>query len=57
MSYRKNLLDNPLIHARNCFITPHIAWATFEARERLMKIATDNIRQYLEGHTVNQVNI
>ena len=49
--------DNPLIHARYCFITPHIAWATFEARERLMKIATDNIRQYLEGHTVNQVNI
>lgn len=48
--------DNPLIQARNCYITPHIAWATFEARNRLMKIATDNIRQYLAGNTVNQVN-
>lgn len=48
--------DNPLIKARNCHITPHIAWATFEARQRLMQIATDNIRQYLAGHTVNQVN-
>lgn len=48
--------DNPLIAARHCYITPHIAWATFEARERLMQIAADNIRQYIDGHTVNQVN-
>ena len=48
--------DNPLIAARHCYITPHIAWATFEARERLMQIATDNIRQYIEGNIINQVN-
>ncbi len=48
--------DNPLIHARNCHITPHIAWATFEARTRLMNIAVDNIRQFLQGTTINQVN-
>ena len=48
--------DNPLIQARNCHITPHIAWATFEARQRLMGIAVDNLRQYLTGHTINQVN-
>lgn len=48
--------DNPLISARNCYITPHIAWATLEARERLMQIAADNIRQYINGNTVNQVN-
>lgn len=41
--------DNPLLTARNCFITPHIAWATVEARIRLMDIATMNIRQFIEG--------
>ncbi len=48
--------DNPLITARNCYITPHIAWATREARQRLLTIAVENIRQYLNGNTVNQVN-
>ena len=48
--------DNPLVAARNCYITPHIAWATLEARERLMQIAADNIRQYIAGNIVNQVN-
>lgn len=41
--------DNPLLTARNCFITPHVAWATVEARKRLMDIAAMNIRQFLEG--------
>lgn len=49
--------DNPLLSARNCFITPHIAWATLEARERLMRIASDNLRSYLDGRTVNNVAV
>lgn len=46
---------NLLLSARNCFITPHIAWATFEARRRLMAIAVDNIRCFLAGNPVNVV--
>lgn len=49
--------DNPLLSARNCFITPHIAWATREARGRLMRIAADNLRCYLDGRTVNNVAV
>ncbi len=49
--------DNPLLEARNCYITPHIAWATFEARQRLMKIATTNLEAFAEGKLVNVVNI
>lgn len=49
--------DNPLLSARNCFITPHIAWATLEARSRLMDIAVENIRQFVAGeNSTNQVN-
>jgi glycerate dehydrogenase len=47
---------NPLLKARNCIITPHIAWATFEARTRLVEIAAANIRAYLSGSPVNRVN-
>lgn len=47
--------DNPLLHARNCFITPHIAWASGEARQRLMQIAVDNLSGYITGKVVNNV--
>jgi glycerate dehydrogenase len=47
--------QNPLIQARNCFITPHIAWATFEARQRLMDITVDNLRCFLSGNPKNVV--
>ncbi len=47
--------DNPLPKAKNCFITPHIAWATFEARTRLMNIATENLRAFVKGNTINTV--
>lgn len=46
---------NPLIGARNCFITPHIAWATDAARKRLMQIALDNVRAFVAGKTMNVV--
>lgn len=47
--------DNPLLTAKNCLITPHIAWAAREARTRLMKIAVDNLSSFLKGNPVNQV--
>lgn len=47
--------DNPLLHAKNCLITPHIAWATFEARSRLMSTLIDNIKAYLDNKPVNVV--
>lgn len=48
--------SNPLLHAPNTFITPHIAWATKEARIRLMDTAIENLRQYLSGNPINKVN-
>lgn len=47
--------ENPLFSARNCFITPHIAWATVEARKRLIDIATDNLRCWIDGFPINNV--
>jgi glycerate dehydrogenase len=46
---------NPLLHARNCLVTPHIAWATREARARLMKIAVENVAAFLAGTPRNMV--
>ena len=48
--------DNPLLSARNCYITPHIAWASTAARERLMLIMLENIKAYQDGKPVNVVN-
>jgi glycerate dehydrogenase len=48
--------DNPLLRAKNCIITPHIAWATRAARSRLMQIAVTNIRAFLSGKPENVVN-
>lgn len=48
--------DNPLLAAKNCFITPHIAWRPLETRERLMGIAVDNFAAFLDGNNKNVVN-
>lgn len=48
--------SNPLLEAKNCIITPHISWAPKESRARLMNIAIENLKQYLEGNPVNVVN-
>lgn len=48
--------NNPLTSAKNCFITPHIAWASFEARTRLMNMATENLAAFLNGKPQNVVN-
>ncbi len=48
--------DNPLLTAKNCILTPHIAWAPKESRKRLMDIAVNNLRQFLAGNPVNVVN-
>ena len=49
-------LDNPLLTARNCFITPHISWAARSSRERLLNTAIDNIHCFLRSKPVNVVN-
>ncbi len=48
--------DNVLLSCKNCIITPHIAWAPKESRQRLMDIAVDNLKQYIAGKPVNIVN-
>lgn len=48
--------DNPLLSAPNCIITPHIAWAPLAARKRLMGIALENLRAFLDGKPVNVVS-
>lgn len=47
--------DNPLLAARNCFFTPHVGWATHEARERMMRVIIDNVAAWTAGHPVNTV--
>ena len=48
--------DNPLLKLKNCVLTPHIAWATRESRERLLQIVADNLRAFLGGSPINKVN-
>ena len=55
LSVEPSVEGNPLLGARNCFITPHIAWATLEARTRLMEIAVQNLKSYQNGQIVNNV--
>ncbi len=47
--------DNPLLAAPNCLITPHIAWASYEARQRLMQEVAGNVRAFLAGTPQNVV--
>jgi glycerate dehydrogenase len=56
LSEEPPLADNPLFHAKNCILTPHIAWATKEARTRLMKTAVNNVAAFLQGKPINIVN-
>jgi glycerate dehydrogenase len=48
--------SNPLLTAKNCIITPHLAWATKAARSRLMRVAVENVRAFLSGKRQNVVN-
>lgn len=50
------LADNPLLREPNAFITPHVAWATVDARKRLMTIAVENVKAFVEGKPVNVVD-
>ena len=47
--------DNPLLKAKNCILTPHMSWAPVESRQRLMDIAIDNLRHFMDGNAVNVV--
>lgn len=47
--------SNPLLGAKNCFITPHVAWTPLETRKRLLKIAAQNLKAFIEGHPQNVV--
>jgi glycerate dehydrogenase len=49
--------DNPLLRAKNCYITPHIAWATAAARRRLLDTVAENLRAFLDGKPRNVVNL
>lgn len=48
--------NNPLLSAKNCYLTPHIAWATHEARARLVNTCVENIKAFISGEPINQVN-
>lgn len=56
LSTEPPMKDNPLLTAKNCFITPHIAWASFETRKRLVSILYDNISAFIKGKPQNVIN-
>ena len=56
LSIEPPLNNNPLLHAKNCLVTPHIAWATREARARLMDIAVENVSAFMAGTPRNVVS-
>lgn len=49
--------DNPLLGAKNCILTPHISWAPKESRQRLMNIAVENLKNFLDENPINVVNL
>lgn len=57
MSQEPPSADHPILHAPNVYITPHIAWATADARQRIIDIMTRNLKAYIEGTPVNVVNL
>lgn len=56
MSVEPILADNPLLTAPNCIITPHMAWAPIESRQRLLDCVVENVRGFLSGRLQNVVN-
>lgn len=48
--------DNPLLRASNCIVTPHIAWATLAARQRIMQATVENVKAFLAGQPMNVVS-
>lgn len=49
--------NSPLLTAKNCYVTPHIAWATHGARSRLIKVAAANLQAFVKGQTINVINV
>ena len=55
MSKEPPLADNPLLRQAHAYLTPHIAWATLEARQRLIKTGIENVKAFVEGQPQNVV--
>lgn len=56
VSVEPMLADNPLLNAKNCIITPHIAWTPQETRQRLLNAAAENLKAFIDGKPINKVN-
>jgi len=56
LSHEPPAADNPILTAPNAYVTPHVAWATEEARRRIVRILVENIRAFLQGTPCNVVN-
>jgi len=55
LSWKPSRGDNPLLRCENAFVTPHIAWATKEARSRLIEVAINNVKAYVNKHPQNVI--